>query len=186
MLGTGSHGFSLVEVAIAVAIFAFTFVMLISLLGAGMGSNQKSSQQTVATNILVSIVADLRSTPNFSKTSTSPVYGILLTAQTAMPSSSNSPLTGSGVTTSYLFFDNNQNALETSPLTTPPTPPPSGAVYQATTYLSPVTYVGPATASSPLSQTTWMARVVVSWPAQAAQATPPVGNVEAVTEFRLH
>jgi len=184
MLGTGSHGFSLVEVAIALAVFAFSFVILISLLGTGMGNNQKSSQQTVATNILVSIVADLRSTPNFSQTSKSPVYNFLLTAQTAMPSSSTTPLTGSGVTTSYLFFDNNQNALETSPLTTPIAP--SGAVYQATTYLSPITYVGPATASSPLSQTTWMTRVVVSWPAQAAQTTPPVGSVEAVTEFRLH
>lgn len=186
MLGTGSQGFSLVEVAIALAVFAFSFVILISLLGTGMGNNQKSSQQTVATNILVSIVADLRSTPNFSQTSKSPVYGFLLTAQTAMPSSSSSPLTGSGVTTAYLYFDNNQNALENPPLTTLPTTPPSGAVYLATICLSPITFVGPATASSPLSQTTWIARTAVSWPAQAAQTTPPVGNVEAVTEFRLH
>jgi uncharacterized protein (TIGR02598 family) len=185
--GTGGRGFSLVEVCMAIAVVAFTFITLIGLLALGVGNDQKSFQQTVATNIVASIVADLRSTPNFSYANGSAVstrYQITLPTPSTTPNTSAKPL--SGVTPVYIYFDDNQNALETTPLTS--ATPPSGAVYLATIYLASIVSVGPTAGTSTptylLTQTTHIARVVVSWPALAQAA--PAGSVDVVTEFRLH
>ncbi|HUB67960.1 MAG TPA: hypothetical protein VL981_10800 [Candidatus Methylacidiphilales bacterium] len=205
----GASGFSLVEVCIALAVVAFSFITLIGLLGAGVSTDQKAAQQTTATNILSSIVADLRSTPAYAYASTytssngsggspaTPHYKITLPAAptTAGPSTtvtSTSPLS-TPLETAYLYFDANQNFL--SPATTSNNPS-SGAIYTAVVYLSPIVAVGPTlttpdssnsgsnqTPSYQLIQSTIMARVVVSWPSQAAI---PAGSVETVTEFRLH
>jgi hypothetical protein len=189
--GRAKRGFSLVEVCMAIAVVAFTFITLIGLLALGVGNDQRSFQQTVATNIVASIVADLRSTPNFAYSNANPGvstrYQITLPTPPTTPNTSATPL--AGVTPVYLYFDVNQNALETAgPLTTLPATAPSGAIYLATIYLASIVSVGPtAGTTSPtylLTQTTHMARVVVSWPAQTQGL--PSGAVDVVTEFRLH
>jgi prepilin-type N-terminal cleavage/methylation domain-containing protein len=212
-LGMESKGFSLVEVVIAIAIVAFTFITLIGLLGGGVASDQKSSQQTVASGILASIVADLRSTPDVcyetaysnntaagTITQKTTRYQITLpkptTSETSimLPQTSTPPPPLKGVLPIYLYFDNDQNELplgNPNLYTTLTSTPPTGSVYVAAVYLpsAPIIAVGPDANSSTqlqyqLMQTTHMARVVVSWPAQTQGI--PVGSVEAVTEFRLH
>ena len=187
-LKPGANGFSLVEVVIALGIIAFTFITLTGLLGMGLANDQKSSQQTVATNIVTSIVTDLRSTPAYSTTGKTSRYGLAL--PTSAASSSTNPL--SGVSPTYLYFDDYQNAIG-SPVSTLPSPAPAGAVYLATIYLTNLVSVGPlavvpatssSSSSASLTQSTDMARVIVSWPAQTK--TVPVGAVDVVTEFRIH
>jgi prepilin-type N-terminal cleavage/methylation domain-containing protein len=179
----GAAGFSLIEVVIAIAVIAVTFIGLIGLLGLGVANDQASSQQTVATNIASSILADLRSTPTYSATSTR--FGLTLpTTPTGAVNTSLTPL--AGLTPYYLYFDNSPSFLPlSSPLvyTAPQSPVPAGAVYVATVYLTRITYIGP-TATSSLPQSSDMVRVVVSWPAQAS--TVPSGNVDVISQFLIH
>jgi uncharacterized protein (TIGR02598 family) len=154
----GISGFSLVEVVIAIAVIAVTFIGIIGLLGLGVASDQTSSEQTIATNIAASILADLRSTPDYSTTSAR--YGLPLpTSATAL----------SSVTPTVLYFDDNQNVVATS----------AAAAYKAFVSLTRVVSIGTAPA-----QATDLARVVVVWPAQST--TTPVGNVDIITEFRVN
>jgi type II secretory pathway pseudopilin PulG len=212
IFASGDGGFSLVEVCIALAVVAFSFITLIGLLGAGVSTDQKASQQTTATNIMTSIVADLRSTPCYDYSSSysssngftvgkTPHYDIALPTAptTSEPASTSAPPLSNPAETSYLYFDDNQNNVTgQNPQSTPAGTPPAGAVYSAAVFLSPIVAVGPSlpypgssgsgssSGSGPsyqLVQSTIMARVVVSWPAQAAV---PAGSVETVTEFRLH
>jgi len=173
----GVSGFSLIEVVIAIAVIAITFIGLIGLLGLGVANDQTSSQQTVANNIAASILADLRSTPTYSTTGQSSRYGITL--PTTSPSSSTTPL--SGLTPSVLYFDNNATFIP--PLNA--TPVPSNAVYVANVYLTRIAYVG-LTATSSLTQSNNMVRVVVSWPAQAPTGTAPAGSVDVISQFLIH
>ena len=187
-LRAGVSGFSLIEVVIAIAVVAVTFIGLIGLLGLGVANDQTSTRQTAANNIAASILADLRGTPIYSTTSTR--YGLTLPTSPANSTTpvndSTTPLTGSGVTTSYLYFDNSPNFL---PLASPTaysstqSPVPTGAVYVAVVYLTRIAYVGP-TATASLPQSNDMVRVVVSWPAQTT--TAPAGNVDVITEILIH
>jgi uncharacterized protein (TIGR02598 family) len=55
--------FSLVEVALALGVTSFCLIVLFGLLPTGLNSNQASSEQTGAADILAAVSADLRSTP---------------------------------------------------------------------------------------------------------------------------
>ncbi len=177
-------GFSLIEVVIAISIVALTFIGILGLLGVSVAANQTSSQQTIATNIAESILADLRSTPAYATKSSR--FGLslpVLNAGTAV-----APL--SGVNPSYyLYFDNSPNFL---PLSTPTayglakTPVPTGAVYVANVYMTRICVTGPtsnATLTPSLLQSNDMVRVVVTWPAQATAL--PVGNVDVIAQFLI-
>jgi len=74
---SNSHsGFSLVELTLALGIAGFCLMALLSLLPLGMETNRIASSQTAAASIISSIVADLRSIPPSSLTSSQ--YNITL------------------------------------------------------------------------------------------------------------
>ncbi len=62
--------FSLVEITLALGVAGFCFIAILGLLPAGVQTNQRSISQTAATNILSSVVTDLRATPKAAATST--------------------------------------------------------------------------------------------------------------------
>ena len=69
--------FSLVEVTLAIGIAAFCLIAVIGIIPVGVQTNRNATSQTVATNIMASVVTDLRST---SKTkTTSSQFGISYT-----------------------------------------------------------------------------------------------------------
>lgn len=169
-----NRGFSLVEVVIALAVVGLTFIGLIGLLGVGVVSDQTSTQQTEATNIAASILADLRSTPNSSASGNSVRFNIPLQTATDR-STSTTPLAISGLTASYFYFDVSPAALNTTPLTSIPATAPAGAAFLTTVYVVKV-------ANLPVP--TYMVRCLVTWPAQTT--TTPAGNVDIITEFVSH
>jgi uncharacterized protein (TIGR02598 family) len=57
------HAFSLVEVTLAMGIAAFCLLAVFGLMPIGVQTNRNATSQTRATNILASVIADLRSTP---------------------------------------------------------------------------------------------------------------------------
>jgi type II secretory pathway pseudopilin PulG len=176
-LRAAALGFSLVETVIAIAVIAVTFIGLIGLLGLGVATDQTSSEQTVANNIAASILADLRSTPTYSTTSSR----LGLTLPTA-PANATTPVsTGatplSGLTPTVLYFDN--NAVFISPIN--PASAPANAVYVANVYLARIAYIGPT-----VIQSNDIARVVVSWPAKTPAGTAPAGSVDVISQFLIH
>ena len=174
-LGAGASGFSLIETVIAIAVIAVTFIGLLGLLGLGLANDQTSSQQTVANNIAASILADLRSTPTYSTTSTR--YGLTLpTSPAGTVNTSATPL--SGLTASVLYFDNSPSFISLNPASVP-----SNAVYVANVYMTRMVYIGP-TATASLTQSNDMARVVVSWAAKTT--TVPAGSVDVISQFLIH
>jgi len=176
-LDSAALGFSLIETVIAIAVIAVTFIGLIGLLGLGVANDQTSTEQTAATNIASSILADLRSTP--ASSSKSGRFGITL--PTSIPGTSAAPFSGASPNY-YIYFDNSSNWL---PLggpalyTSPQSPIPSGAAYVANVYLAQLGTVGPT-----VSQCNDLTRVVVSWPAQTTAI--PAGNVDVISQFVLH
>jgi prepilin-type N-terminal cleavage/methylation domain-containing protein len=181
-------GFSLVEVSITLAVVALVFIGLIGLLGVGVANNQTSSEQTTATNIVSTILADLRSTPTAYAASAATVnsarFSIPMSSVSA-PTSATSPL--SGVNPVYLYFDANESALNSTPYATIPAAVPSSAAYLASIYLVKIATGPNSTASTVVPaapQNTYLLRCVITWPAQTS--THPAGNVDVVTEFLSH
>jgi len=180
-LRVGASGFSLIETVIAIAVIAVTFIGLIGLLGLGVANDQASSQQTVANNIAASILADLRSTPNYAYkpmgTGTTTRYGLVLPTSpansTTPVSTSATPL--SGVTAQVLYFDNSPAFISLGGSV------PANAVYVANVYLARIAYIGPTAI-----QSNDLARVVVSWPAQTPASTAPAGSVDVISQFLIH
>jgi prepilin-type N-terminal cleavage/methylation domain-containing protein len=170
-LGAGASGFSLIETVIAIAVIAVTFIGLIGLLGLGVVNDQTSSEQTVANNIAASILADLRSTPTYSTTSTR----YKLTLPTSAPASSAAPL--SGLTASVLYFDNSPVFISLNPASVP-----ANAVYVANVYMTRIGSIGPAASL----QSNDLARIVVSWPAKTAAGTAPAGSIDVISQFLIH
>ena len=178
--GSKSSGFSLTEIVLALAVIAVAFIGLIGLLGLGVVNDQASLGQTVANNIAVSIVSDLRSTSGsvasgatYSVAAKSPRF------QLTMPTSdttSAAPL--AGVTPVILYFDNNATYLQTGGAV------PATAAYMAGVYLVQLSHVGNGSGGAWTSQYNDMARVVVSWPAKTT--TAPAGSVEIVSQFLIH
>jgi|HubBroStandDraft_6_1064221.scaffolds.fasta_scaffold1684917_1 uncharacterized protein (TIGR02598 family) len=89
-------GFSLVEVTLALGIAAFCLIAVFGLMPVGVQTNRNATSQTAATNILSSVVSDIRASPK----------GTTATAQYSIRRGK------SNVTT--LFFDG-QGQFATSP-----------------------------------------------------------------------
>jgi len=71
--------FSLVEVTLALGIAAFCLIAIFGLMPVGVQTNRNATSQTAATNILASVMADLRATPlttPLGRATTSPQYQI--------------------------------------------------------------------------------------------------------------
>jgi uncharacterized protein (TIGR02598 family) len=64
--------FSLVEVTLAIGIAAFCLIAVFGLMPVGVQTSRNATSQTAATNIIASVIADMRATTS----STSPQYGI--------------------------------------------------------------------------------------------------------------
>jgi uncharacterized protein (TIGR02598 family) len=56
--------FSLVEVTLALGVAAFCLIAVFGLMPVGVQINRNATSQTAATNIIASVVSDLRATPN--------------------------------------------------------------------------------------------------------------------------
>ena len=67
-----SAAFSLVEVTLALGIAAFCLLAVIGLVPVAALTNRNATSQTAATNVIASVIADMRATTS----STSPQYGI--------------------------------------------------------------------------------------------------------------
>ena len=59
-------GFSLVEVTLALGIAAFCLIAVLGLVPVGVQTNRNATSQTTATNILSSVVSDIRASPKGS------------------------------------------------------------------------------------------------------------------------
>jgi prepilin-type N-terminal cleavage/methylation domain-containing protein len=169
-------GFSLVEIVIAISIVGLAFLAILGTLSVGVTNDQASSQQTVATNIAASIMADLRSTPSYANPLRSQIYKIDFPTNTPTTPPPAAPL--SGVTPITIYFDNSLNNVGTGSNV----PVAQKPVYTANVYMT-------VLATSP--QTSYMVRVNVAWPAQApipAGGTAPayVGNVDVIDQFISH
>jgi len=67
-----SAAFSLVELTLALGIAAFCLMAVIGLVPVAALTNRNATSQTAATNVIASVIADMRATTS----STSPQYGI--------------------------------------------------------------------------------------------------------------
>jgi len=140
-------GFSLVEVTLAVGIAAFCLLSIMALFPTSLATNQITLQQTVNTNLVAAIAADLRATPITSATSLR--YGISI------------PTTGSATHTLFLQDDGTAGAQDTDAV------PSQSPRYRAT-----ITFAAPTSSSQ---KTATGVRILLTWPALAdpvANATP--------------
>jgi uncharacterized protein (TIGR02598 family) len=67
-----ASAFSLVELALAIGIAAFCLIAVFGLMPVGVQTNRNATSQTAATNIIASVIADMRATQG----TTSAQYGI--------------------------------------------------------------------------------------------------------------
>ena len=180
--GKRKGGFSLVEIVIAISIVGLAFLAILGTLSVGVTNDQASSQQTVATNIAASIMADLRSTPgnvasngSYSPSTTSVRF--LIPLPNTVTANSLAPLDGLAAT--VMYFD--ISAAFISPVN--PGTVPANAVYVARVYPAMLGYVGLGPGQTNTSQYTYLVRINVAWPAQAPVA---VGNTDVVTQYITH
>jgi uncharacterized protein (TIGR02598 family) len=66
--------FSLIEVTLAIGIAAFCLIAVFGLVPVGALTNRNATSQTVATNMMTTVIADLRATPKANPIS--PQFGI--------------------------------------------------------------------------------------------------------------
>jgi uncharacterized protein (TIGR02598 family) len=93
-----STAFSLVEVTLALGIAAFCLIAVLGLMPVAALTNRNATSQTAATNIIASVVADMRATTS----STSPQYGITFgTAKTLYFDSTGQFATSLGANSRY-------------------------------------------------------------------------------------
>jgi uncharacterized protein (TIGR02598 family) len=78
----GTRAFSLVEVTLALGVMAFCLIAVFGLLPVGLNSNQAAIQQTRATDILMAVSTDLRST--LSTANSSPRFNIPIPGGTTL------------------------------------------------------------------------------------------------------
>lgn len=64
-----TSAFSLVELTLALGIAAFCLIAVLGLMPVGVQTNRNATSQTVATNIMAAVIADLRATPKANNTS---------------------------------------------------------------------------------------------------------------------
>ena len=74
------YAFSLVELTLALGIAAFCLIAVFSLIPVGIQTNRNATSQNAATNIIASVIADMRATTS----STSPQYSITFGTATTL------------------------------------------------------------------------------------------------------
>jgi uncharacterized protein (TIGR02598 family) len=151
--------FSLVEVTLALGVAAFCFVTVAGLLSVGLQTNQRSTSQTAATNIIAAVVTDLRSTAKVAALGQSPSGS---SPQFQIPVSGGPPQT--------IYFDGSGYKTTLASTQFP-------AVYRLK-----VTITNPTAATFAQLQVTWPAVVD---PADPTTGTP-AGSVETFAAFDLH
>jgi type II secretory pathway pseudopilin PulG len=155
-------GFSLIEVTLALGIATFCLIAVFGLVPVGVQTNRNATSQTAATNILSSVVSDLRASP--------PGQG----------PSAKYKISRSKSSRTVLYFDGQGQPTAACYPPFPSSPCPPGANSRYRLYVTIDSTVGgvlyPAHAS-----------LIVSWPAAANPlAIPPVapsGSVETVTAY---
>ena len=151
----GSHpyasAFSLVEVTLALGIAAFSLLIILGMLPVSLKTNQASTQQTNANGIISQVAADLRAAARLPPGQVSKQFSL-------------HPHNGGpwDPTPDYVFFTD-----DGTPTGTNQTTAPSDAIFRAT-----ITYRLPPT------DTTSLADIKVSWPAQQADMSKVAGSVE--------
>jgi len=141
-------GFSLIEVTLALGVAAFCLIAVIGLMAVGLKTQQASVQQTKANAIISQIVADLRAAMRLPPGQQSKQFS--LTGHWAAQASPDQLYFMTDGT--FIVGSTNQSTV------------PTNAVFGAT-----VTYLKPPT------ETTSLADITVTWPAQSAV---PTGSVE--------
>jgi uncharacterized protein (TIGR02598 family) len=153
--------FSLVEVTLSLGIAAFCLLAVFGLMPVGVQTNRNATSQTGATNIMATVVADLRATPKDVTTSTQFAISIPDPATPADPA----PCSGSQT----LYF-NGEGQAATS-------------IGTDSRYRLIVTFVR----NSAGSTATTYARLKVTWPAAVDPcATTPSGSIETFAAFDRH
>src|SRR6187551_60791 len=71
------RAFSLIEVVLALGVAAFSLIAVFALLPVGVQTNRNAISQTATTEILASVIADLRATPKPPAVNTSSQYQIV-------------------------------------------------------------------------------------------------------------
>jgi hypothetical protein len=143
--------FSLVELTLALGVAAFCLIAVFGLIPVGMQTNRNATSQTIATNIIASIAADLRST---GTTGNSPEFCIGLGA------------------TKTMYFEREARCSSDIPgLKDCCTGASTGIVAVKTRYRATVTF--PSTGSLVYAD------IKVSWPAEAIPANA-AGSVETL------
>src|SRR5947207_2621563 len=141
--------FSLVEVTLALGIAAFCLITVFALLPVTLKTQQASIQQTTGNTILSQIVADLSAALRLPPGQQSKQFNL------------NGHWAAQG-TPDILYFAKDGTFM---PGSTNQTNPPAGSVFRAT-----VTYLQPPV------ETTSLADITVTWP---AQVNPSTGGVQA-------
>jgi len=151
--------FSLVEVTLALGVAAFCLIAVFGLLPVGVQTNRNATSQSTATNIIASVAADLRATPN--GVTPSAQFLINFPANAASPAD---PPPCSGTQTLYF----NREGQGTT------------AMGADSRYRLIITFVrNPTGATAPT-----YAKLKVSWPAAVDPCTmTPSGSVETFAAF---
>ncbi len=150
-----TDGFSLVEITLAMGVAAFCLLAILGLLPTALKTQRASVQQTTASEILSEAAADLRASVRYPPGLESQLNDQQRTLR--------GHLARVG-TPDTLYFTN--EGWQTGGLT--PDAPPADAVFRLT-----LSYLRPPT------ETTALANIKVTWPAQVDPATrTPEGSVE--------
>lgn len=141
----------MVEVTLALGLAAFCLIVIFGLLPIGLNSNQAASQETEASGILSSVVADLKACPE-----TSPTGQATQTLQYKIPVPAN-PV-GADSSSSYYFSGDGVS---------------SGSLQADSKYKVEVTF----RTNGPSARAATLTYIKASWPAAAAD---PVGSIETL------
>jgi Tfp pilus assembly protein PilV len=150
-----ASGFSLVEITLAIGVAAFCLLTVLGLLAVGLQTQQASIQQTTANQILSQVAASLRAAVR---------YPPGLAQQLQDPDKTLHGHWLQAGTPDTLYYTN--EGIQTGGIS--PGAPPADAVFRLT-----LTYLLPPT------DTTSMANIEVTWPAQVDPTTgTPAGKVQ--------
>ena len=147
------QAFTLVEVALALGIAVFCLMVVFGLLNVGVATSAASFEQTVATDILSSVAADLRAANRSAATVNTTVYGLAIPGSVqggAAPSASELPA---------VYLDASGQVSPSS----------SQARYRLDVWMKPGA-----------DRQATFARVMVSWPALAAVPANAVESLVAL------
>ncbi len=144
------EAFTLVEVTLALGIAVFCLVTIFGLLNVGVAASAASFEQTVATNILSSVAADLRAANRSTAAVSTTVYGLAIPA----PAQAGASPSASALPVVYLDASGQVSASAAQ------------AHYRLNVWMKPGT-----------DRQATFSRVMVSWPPLAAT---PAGAVETL------